>query len=42
MGLGLAMDEDYPRRIGAVTAEQVRDAATQFLGEPTITTLVPA
>jgi predicted Zn-dependent peptidase len=41
LGLGMAMDEDYPGLIAAVTAGQVRDAANKYLGEPTIAELVP-
>lgn len=42
MGLGTEMDNLYPERIGAVTAEQVREAARRYItGEPVIVQLIP-
>lgn len=41
MGLGITMDENYPKLIQSVTAEQVREAANRYLHDPTIVELVP-
>lgn len=41
-GMGLGMDEEYPVRIGSVTAEQVREVANKYLtDDPVIVELVP-
>lgn len=41
IGLGMAMDEEYPKRLGAVTTQQVLEAANKYLTEPTIVELMP-
>ena len=41
MGLGMERDERLPALIGAVTAEQVMEAANRYLHEPTIVELLP-
>ena len=41
MGLGLQMDDEYPKRIAGVTGEQVREAANRYLVKPVIVELVP-
>lgn len=41
MGLGMSMDEEYPARIAAITAEDVLRVANTYIGEPTITELIP-
>lgn len=41
VGLGMAMDDDYPNRISLVTSNQVLEAANKYLHDPTITELIP-
>lgn len=41
MGLGMERDERLPVLIGAVTAEQVLEAANRYLHEPTVVELLP-
>lgn len=40
-GLGISMDEDYPKLLMSVTPEQLREAANRYLTEPTVVELVP-